>query len=190
MRSVLVVVRVKNIRQQLYQSIRKKSTNEYLTSILIDAIEEKEFPTNKYTPNKLIESQSKIGWDQLLQGRFSNEWDKTAGSEWTKSIISIIFQYMIQSWDQRNHDRHRTTKVMDTRRYTVKREIERLYRLQSLIQPRDQELYAIPLQDQLQKPTHILEEWCNLYRETIRKSIIHATNRAVQNTAPIDTYFT
>ena len=65
---------------------------------------------------EIAHQQDKIGWEQLMRGRFGQAWNShgrtrpgTAGQKhgnWTTEIITFIFEQWWKLWELRNQDRH------------------------------------------------------------------------------------
>jgi hypothetical protein len=82
------------------------------------------FPTHQYPPDwqELINSQSQIGWKQLLLGRFSMKWleyqeqhhrinkkpftNSNHGPLWLNTLIIRIWNHCYVLWESRNKDKH------------------------------------------------------------------------------------
>lgn len=70
---------------------------------------------------RAVTAQQQIGWDQILLGRISIEWGnliayhlsanrvppiEMTANRWGKLLISMMFQLLLDLWDQRNTDAH------------------------------------------------------------------------------------
>ena len=61
-------------------------------------------------------AQARIGWDQIMIGRFAINWNTHAQTQpgttpkhlgnWTTTVIDFIFSQWWKLWESRNHDRH------------------------------------------------------------------------------------
>ena len=87
----------------------------------------------------LILTQNKIGWRQILRGRFSQEWQriqnayymkrrqksafKRTGERWQQQFISVIWGSWFQLWSMRNGEVHGTNT--ETRALAQRKEVGR-----------------------------------------------------------------
>ena len=69
---------------------------------------------------KIVKSQNFVGWDQILKGRMSDEWqiscnkhkcntnatNKIDGLMWTTNIIHETWQWFLKEWMDRNEKMH------------------------------------------------------------------------------------
>jgi len=65
----------------------------------------------------LFQAQLKIGWDQLYYGRISSTWAhyvttnsqyQLNGTRFYTQVIGLVWEYMFDCWNQRNHHLHST----------------------------------------------------------------------------------
>jgi hypothetical protein len=140
-----------------------------------------------------------IGWQQLINGRFGKEWsrvqddyyarersrrsatDKRSGKKWQIQPITHIWQQLIILWKLRNADLHGRDNA--TKRSAIWREMERELRLvydhRHHFEPRVQELLCHDIQEQLQPPMWVMQNWLNVNAPLFRESMRRAKNTAI-----------
>jgi hypothetical protein len=116
------------LRQDLLRFLHHTNTNPILIDLLINGLNHwlrnteapPTSPSSRY--NSLVESQTDIGWDQLIFGRWSSLWTthqdtylqrqhyaltpKNHGTGWTTKIITIIWSHCYDEWITRNQALH------------------------------------------------------------------------------------
>jgi hypothetical protein len=170
------------------------------------------FPTNQYLPDwqELIDSQSKIGWKQLLLGRFSVKWlDYQAqhlrinkipftnfnhGPVWLSTLIIRIWNHCYMLWESRNKDKHgHDTK---TERAALLAQVQRrmavMYELKNRCFPSDRlKWFHSMLDEHITKEPHLYQQqaWLETYKPMIQRRI-HDRDRVIQQRLhTIDEYF-
>jgi hypothetical protein len=135
-------------------------------------------------------SQSAIGWDQVLKGRFSVEWAKAQstfakrahhshcdGREWTTCMADFMLAQWWKLWTLRNEDRHGrdyTSHLQAVNRQAL-RELEQFYERYSMIVPQQLGwLFDIPLSTRQQWPTNIIRQWLNTWIPTLDALLLDA----------------
>jgi hypothetical protein len=128
-----------------------------------------------------------IGWDQLVQGRFANQWSRRqeeflddnnetqkldrryySGDIWLRTLISLIWTTVRACWDHCNSSRHGTNKEENhaIRRARLLISIQALYKDIPLMLAANRDILAKPINDQLTKHPTRLESWlrrtCNI----------------------------
>jgi len=75
---------------------------------------------------RILQSQNMIGWEQMLKGRMSKEWEKNcdkcarinkdadknvSGLKWTINIIDETWKWFLNEWQERNDKMHGEDKI-------------------------------------------------------------------------------
>ena len=157
----------------------------------------------------VINQQNVIGWRQLINGRFGEEWsrvqdnyyarersrrsatDKRSGRKWQIQLITHIWQQWIILWKLRNaelHGRDNATKSMAIRR-EMERELHEVYDHRHHYEPRVQELLCADIQEQLQRPTWVTQNWLTVNAPLFRDSMRRVKNTAIAGMRSIRSYF-
>jgi hypothetical protein len=130
-------------------------------------------------------AQEAIGWDQMMKGRFTNEWP-TAQQEtmqgkttkyknaqtWSTNIIQTIFEKWLELWRIRNEDRHGRdwqAKHM-AEKEQVTREVEMLYEYKGRIMPQQEWIFNTALDQQKFKMAYVLKVFVSNYKPVILAS--------------------
>ena len=157
----------------------------------------------------VINQQNVIGWRQLINGRFGEEWsrgqddyyarersrrgatDKRSGQKWQIQLITHIWQQWIILWKLRNaelHGRNNATKSMAIRR-EMERELHEVYDHRHHYEPRVQELLCDDIQEQLQRPTWVTQNWLTVNAPLFCDSMRRVKNTAIEGVRSIRSYF-
>ena len=127
--------------------------------------------------------QAKIGWTQLLKGRFSKRWNSHPNiqpgqarqyqGKWTTNVIDFIFAQWWELWESRNQDRHGrdlTTRMQADARQ-ADRELAMLYDTYEAIAPQHLAwLFNIPLDARRQWPTTAIRQWLNTWKPILEET--------------------
>ena len=80
---------------------------------------------------RILQSQNMIGWEQMLKGRMSEEWEKNYdkharinkdadksvnGLKWTINIINETWKWFLNKWQERNNKMHGVDKITRAQR--------------------------------------------------------------------------
>ena len=170
------------------------------------------FPTNQYPPDwhELIDSQSQIGWKQLLLGRFSVKWleyqaqhlrinkipftNVNHGPVWLSTLIIRIWNHCYTLWESRNKDKH--GHDTETKRAVLLAQVQRrmavMYELKHRCFPSDRlKWFHSTLDAHTTKEPHLYQQqaWLETYEPMIRRTI-HDRDRVIQQRLhTIDEYF-
>ena len=133
----------------------------------------------------LKDSQTSIGWHQLLRGRLSQQWqlaqdrflgnnatERTNGQTWTTTVIDFIFTHWFKLWELRNGDRHgrdSQTRAQAKNAEAI-RELEQLYDKQDRVGIELQWLFTMPLETRKQWNTPMIRIWIEAWGGLIEKS--------------------
>jgi hypothetical protein len=141
-------------------------------------------PTSPSTPYEdLVTSQSNIGWDQLLLGRWSFHWvshqssylhrtntphtHSNNGTKWLSAIIKLIWTHCRDEWLVRNAVLHGNTQQSkhQARLHRAQFRIRSLYELRRLCSPITRARWFYPTVEihfDREKTPHQLENWISL----------------------------
>ena len=135
----------------------------------------------------VIASQSRIGWKQLLYGRFTTEWiylheitctsqdtKHRDGERWLTELIILIWTHLHKRWLHRNsfaHDKTTVTQTEDAQR----QEITTLYSNQSSYHRSCQPVFATPLQNLLKQAGQAISSWLDHNLPFLRRNRITPT---------------
>ena len=204
-------------RAQMIQKIRehkKHPSDPYLIDILqdglirfhrtLDTIETTRYP-ERYS--KLIDSQNKIGWDQLYKGRWSTEWVRAherfmqsqvhsgackSASSWVLSIGRLLLDQWLELWKLRNEERHGKDKSQEDqiRQHRLHSELHELYTYKDQVCPTDRNIFHATAQDHLSQHTSldIIENWISTYKESIKASAKQANTLGIQRNRTLFDY--
>jgi hypothetical protein len=148
-------------------------------------------------------SQSIIGWDQILKGRFSVEWARAQGQfaqrarhptgngcEWTTCMADFMLEQWWKLWTSRNEDRHGrdyATQLQAANRQAL-RELEQFYQNYSTVAPQQLHwLFGIPLPIRQQWPTYAIRQWLNTWTPTLDAFIRNARTDDESYTTALET---
>jgi hypothetical protein len=170
------------------------------------------FPTNQYPPDwqELIDSQSQIGWKQLLLGRFSVKWleyqaqhlrinkipftNFNHGPVWLSTLIIRIWNHCYTLWESRNKAKH--GHDTETERAALLAQVQQrmavMYELKNRCFPSDRlKWFHSSLEEHITKEPHLYQQqaWLETYEPMIRRTI-HERDRVIQQRLhTIDEYF-
>jgi hypothetical protein len=149
------------------------------------------FPTHQYPPDwqELIDGQSRIGWKQLLLGRFSVKWQEyqeqhlrinkkpftnsNHGPLWLSNLIIRIWNHChVLSSESRNKDKHghdaKTEQAAGLAQ--VKRRMAVMYELKNRCFPLDRsKWFHSTLEEHITKESHLYQQqaWLETYEPMI-----------------------
>lgn len=158
---------------------------------------------------QLIKKQRSIGWQQLLLGRFVNEWSMIQSdfqavstqtqpysqpTTWVTGLITLIWTHLYNNWAERNKDKHgsdATTQELALL-HQAQQEITATYALKHRVLPRDRDVfYDSPTHHFTQEPTSKkLRQWINTWKPTILRSVAACEKQGLQAYASIRSFFT
>jgi len=115
-----------------------------------------------------VEKQTRLGWDQLYQGRTSRQWAQALntlhpalplnGTQIMTKIQTTIWTYILDVWKLRNTHLHNRAAQMDLPNY--KKAVISLYDQRNQLPPNAQSaLYWQPLETVLAFPASRLQTW-------------------------------
>ena len=137
------------IQQQVRVSLEQWHTHPDLLSFFLRCLAtavDNDPPPQATDTNPLFHSalqeQAAIGWPQLLQGRWSKQWQlihmnthttpnhsKKKPNHWSNAILKTLWEQWFDMWDTRNKDRHGhdAASVAAAEREQLQREVTQLY---------------------------------------------------------------
>ena len=137
--------------------------------------------------HKLIKQQNRIGWHNLIKGRFAKEWqvlhdararergtyDQKITTRWTSCVIDTIWSAFWELWEDRNKDKH--GKDLEARRRAeddrVVEQILNMYELQIDMPEELQWIFATPIEDLVQKQDDVKAQWLHNYGPIIKQAL-------------------
>jgi ribonuclease HI len=165
-------------------------------------------------PNELrrvIIQQNAIGWRQVFNGRFSNEWaqvqnEYTArrttanstcksvglnGLQWQQKFILEIWKSWRKVWTLRNEMVHGKDLAAQkvAQRQAITAELHAIYQHRNHIEPHVQTLLLPDVQEHLQRPPGATRNWLNTNVPVLRESLRRAKRNAVKGVRSIKSYF-
>jgi hypothetical protein len=196
-----------NATQQVIHRLRKYNKNIDNTLIQLITLSILEWRTTKSPArpqflqpqyHQLFHAQSLIGWDQIIQGRFSTQWQRLQQQinpkipvTWISFTIRTIWYYVYDIWKFRCNTNHGSTPQNRRQRALLRLtpKLITLYNHQNDIDPIDKNIFEKTQEEMLQLPTHILEKWIYKAHIRITDSIKRQKQKTRQNHHPILTYF-
>jgi hypothetical protein len=149
--------------------------------------------------HQLFQAQNDIGWDQIVNGRFTNELQVTLdttqegnSSNWVTYCIRIVLQEMYKVLKLRCDQEHGKNQE-DTRQRALDRlapQIQRLFDHLHEIDQTDAHLFSKSKDDILLSPTAIVENWIFKTSLRVRNSIKRRRQKEKNTTRPIHPFFT
>lgn len=182
-------------------SVQKIPTDPILTKLLMHAItfwrNTPQPPRPSFVPRRLYElfrSQSTIGWNQILQGRWSLQWArshdhiqslnkwKMNGEQTMISLLKRIWEKFFCIWLLRNDAKHgtdqRTRRDACLLRFRPK--IIALYNMSIQLDRQDQQIFDRPIDEILSLPSHSMEKWVHrataLFQQALKRTKTRAKN--------------
>jgi hypothetical protein len=170
------------------------------------------FPHERYneTLQVLTRSQERIGWNQLLYGRWSQEWceqqlnylqrhniDRSplhCGPTWASLTIRLIWEHCHEEWKVRNQARHGLDDIhrQEIRRAQVERQTALLYQLKPECTRFAQTHYFwANLEEHFVKEPQLYqqEQWIVTYEPMIRRNVQQHRENQRNSLTEISDYF-
>jgi hypothetical protein len=140
----------------------------------------------------LVNSQNKIGWHQLLKGRFSKQWTqiqdqhlladididnaKQSGDRWLKLTLHHIWTHLWKVWLNRNDDLHgRENDEKERKRIEQLRfRVLALYSKRDLLLACDKPIFDMPIDERMKLKSGELSTWVRLVTATVKRAIADA----------------
>ena len=160
---------------------------------------------------RLVMQQNRIGWRQLFNGRFSNEWARIqnnhysgarppdpdsssrrrTGDRWQVQLITLIWTKWDTAWSDRNQALHGYNAItrQTALRQEVRRQLTTIYDRRHLLEPRVETLLQ-ETQDQHEAHTvSSIQNWLRTNMSIFRDSWKRAAQQATQGVRPLRWYF-
>jgi exonuclease III len=202
-------------RSDLIQTILKP-IDSFLDPVLIDILREgllRFFQDEILDPDpyplryqRLLKQQRFIGWNNLLRGKFSEEWKylqeqhctrqhrkmNNKQRQWMTKLLRTLWIRIHDLWLARNDDRHGSTNKAKSQasQQQAQRTIRALYLLKDLVLSEDRDLFYDSIEAHLQQPLRELNAWITTHQGLIAYSVRVAKLAARSNTKPITEHFT
>jgi hypothetical protein len=154
---------------------------------------------------RLLKQQQAIGWNNLLRGKFSEDWrylqDQYCHShhiqmthkqrQWLTKLLRTMWIRIHDLWTNRNEDRHgRNSKAQfQASHHQAQRTIRALYLLREKVLSEDRDIFYSDLENHLQQPLRELSAWITAHQGLIAYSVRVANLAARSNTLPITEHF-
>ena len=155
-----------------------------------------------------IDSQSQIGWGQVLHGRISKEWSRLLSPEtpisspgtkttlppslWVLDTLDALWQAWFDLWKDRNEFVHGKTKQEQTnkRRLEAEQKIKDIYSRTSEYLPSDRSLLTGTAVSFIEhKSLTALTNWLTVWQPVFERSAERCRALAVRGVPPITTFF-
>lgn len=185
----------------------KHSTTESqeLCSLLCNAVTTPSKNTNKPPDDlslnlyPLYHAQTQIGWNQVLQGRWTHDivshYDSLTNSDqglrWARSLLQELWDAAHDKWKRRCNAAHNTDENnTDTASQEVNNQIDKIYEVQDRIDAVDRKILHRTAEDIKKMPLKKKRAWLRRTQPHITDSLQRAARRQQTNTRPITHYFT
>jgi len=145
-----------------------------------------------------IATQTKLGWEQLYQGRITVHWAQAtdalhphlapSGTQVMISMLCSVWHYILDVWKLRNQHLHNSANLLNLPDY--RQAASTLYELRHQL-PLDAQntLYQKPLDQILELPAPRLQRWVQLGYQYFNQQIKAAKKQATMNTPDIRSFF-
>jgi hypothetical protein len=141
--------------------------------------------------------QKRIGFDQLLIGRYATNWaeeynretNTTLGQIWISNTIFKIWEHQQQRWHERNKIADEEINKNNNKCETTDNKIKDLYSQQSQLDNIDQQAMAMPLEDRLQTTTSSKIQWIKHTKEIVKQGIRRNKCKTIKEHRSIRKYF-
>ncbi len=156
----------------------------------------------------LIQAQNCIGWRQLFNGRFCQQWGdiqndylyqnrhhlptkKSSGQKWQIAIITVIWEQWYVLWKLRNEDVHGndTAARATAKKREVSRRLTAIYDQCTHMEPSAQSLLFPDIRTHLEQPPWVIQNWITINGPVFMTSLRTVRTKAIQNVRSIRTYF-
>ena len=206
-----------NFEASLIRFFQDSQTAPVLQELALSAFEKRFIATEDVLldPNEypaqvagIIIGQNAIGWQQLFNGRFSNEWSKVqdatykrsqppegqqkrTGDRWQVRFIIKIWDEWDACWSERNtalHGHNATTRTQAQRRET-QRQLEEIYSQRSFMEPQVQALLLASPEAHTTQTVSTTRNWIATNRNVFKNSVRRVKTRAIRGMRSIQSYF-
>ena len=158
---------------------------------------------------RVVAQQQVIGWRQMFNGRFSEEWSslqddyyatstqhkdnkRLSGARWQTSIIRLFWDQWDLLWELRNAELHGadTASKEAANRLEVERTLTELYAMKEHLDAPIQRLMRSDEVEHRREPTWVTKNWIAVHGPLIRENMREIQVRARIGMRNIRTYFT
>ena len=196
---------------QLRSCLATVHTDPTLKAILLEGVNSfltghpPSFPPTSSRYSSLVDLQTAIGWDNLLRGFMSPDWQQfhllflqQSSSNPVTSLqhpflpaMSTIIAEVHSIWKFRSSQRHSHDIAIHEQECLrqVKQQITDLYKYKSTVLPTDRSIFKSSLHLHLQDNLSSLSAWLHNHSHYILQSHKHAKHTQVTHTAPLNRYF-
>jgi hypothetical protein len=169
------------------------------------SIDTSEYPRDL---QRLVTQQQSIGWRQLFNARFSEEWSRLqddfyvtsarhkhnkrlTGARWQATIIGVFWDHWDLLWVQQNQDVHGADKASKTAaiRLDVDRTLSELYRTKEHLDEPVRQLMRATEEEHRREPTWVTQNWIAVHGPLIRENLRVVQARAKSGMRHIRSYF-
>jgi hypothetical protein len=186
---------------ELMENFNKKKTESEIEKTLYKAIasianNEKIEINDKYIGIAI--EQKKIGWDNIMTGRFSSKWSEeydketktTNGKHWIASTITTIFKHQNKRWIIRCDKAAAGELTMKNENNLLTDNIiKEIYNQKENLDFIDKQLLKVPLATRLKLPLAIKINWVSRIKEQVKRSTKRSKEKMRKNTHTIRKYF-
>jgi hypothetical protein len=155
----------------------------------------------------VIKQQNRIGWRQLIHGRFGVAWSivqthylrslqpsqdtNTSGIKWQTSLILFVWDKWYTLWKQRNHDLHgnEISTTNQSIQQETKRQLNDIYQHRHMYEPQVQALLYQDVNDHDKHPIIVTRNWLATNRGIFSESLRRVKKRALKGMKSLRTYF-
>ena len=166
--------------------------------------------TQKFSPDieAAMDSQSRIGWDQVLHGRVATAWrrlrpDGNRGTQlgtrpadqlslWVVDTLDALWRAWFDIWEERNGYVHGKTKQEQSRkrRAAVEQEIKEIYNRKWEYIPSDRALLTGTAESFVEhKSLPAMTNWLAVWQPVFERSAARCLKLAIRGVPPITTFF-
>ena len=126
-----------------------------------------------------MNSQTTIGWGSIFYGIFSNSWiishdrhsqQTSRGLTIVSKLIKIIFQAVINRWNNRNHQLHKDS-IRHELKARLTSQLKALYALKDQLLVSDRKIFDIPLNTFLTKPPRTIQLFIDQHKAIVKESV-------------------
>ena len=203
------------LHRQLISNLRKClstiSTDPNLKTILLEGINQHFSPNEPLFPpasskyHRLVQSQSDLGWDNLLRGSISTEWMilhlqylRTLPTSSTPischpllPVLSLLLSDIQGIWNYRCCQRHAKDRLHHDSELLqqAKQQLTELYQYRNTVLPNDRHIFKTSLRIHLQDDLLSISAWLHNHSHYIRQSHQTAQHLNLSNTMTLTNYF-
>ena len=180
----------------LHRTLGQKQTEPGLLRLLIDMLrggvaEYTGTEKNKQWIINLLQQQGSIGESKLWTGFLTNIWgdiqesylrrnhhhDKLSGTDWAKTVVSLVWRFFLETWARRNHALHAAGQSPDIIQKKLQTEIEGVHPQVPRIKFGRKYLHRLTLTELLNKPNRYLKRWLRLAKMVTDQEVVAEVRR-------------